>query len=86
MHSALYIGRLRHRRFAPVAPAFGYRLCMAWLDLGELDDVFRDRWVWSTRGPNLVWLRRADFPGDARLPARSSAWHTASATCRSCEA
>ncbi len=68
MHSALYIGRLRHRRFAPVAHTFSYRVCMAWLDLGELDDVFRDRWFWSTRRPTLVWLRRADFLGDARQP------------------
>jgi uncharacterized protein len=68
MNSALYIGRLRHRRFAPVPHAFTYRLCMAWLDLGELDEVFLGRWFWSTRGPALAWLRRADFLGDARLP------------------
>src|SRR5512143_2624134 len=67
MHSALYIGRLRHRRFDPTPHAFEYRLCMAWLDLAELDEVFRGRWLWSTEGPALVWLRRADYLGDARV-------------------
>jgi DUF1365 family protein len=68
MHSAFYIGRLRHRRYAPVTHAFTYRLCLVWLDLDELDQVFRGRWFWSTRSPALAWLRRADFLGDARLP------------------
>jgi len=68
MHSALYTGRLRHRRYAPVAHAFSYRVLMVWLDLGELDEVFRGRWLWSTRSPALAWLRRADYLGDARLP------------------
>ena len=68
MQSALYVGSLRHRRFAPAPHAFEYRLCMAWLDLAELDRVFRRRWFWSTRRPALAWLRRADYLGDARVP------------------
>jgi len=68
MHSALYTGRLRHRRFAPTPHAFEYRLCMVWLDLAELDDVFRGRWLWSTHGRALAWLRRADYLGDPQVP------------------
>ncbi len=68
MHSALYLGRLRHRRFAPRAHAFEYRLFMVYLDLAELDRVFAGRWLWSTRRPALAWLRRADYLGDARVP------------------
>lgn len=64
MHSALYTGRLSHRRFAPVTHAFGYRVTLAWLDLAELDRVFRGRWLWSTRRPAPAWLRRADYLGD----------------------
>lgn len=41
---------------------------MAYLDLAELDEVFRGRWLWSTRRPALAWLRRADYLGDAQLP------------------
>jgi len=68
MHSAIYIGRLRHRRFAPRAHQFSYRLFMMYVDLAELDAVFRGRWLWSARRPALAWLRRADYIGD---PARS---------------
>jgi len=67
MHSALYSGRLRHRRYAPVVHSFTYDVCMLWLDLAELDDVFRGRWLWSTRHPTLAWLRRADYLGDPRV-------------------
>lgn len=68
MHSALYTGRLRHRRFAPRPHAFSYAVCMAWLDLAELDTVFRGRWFWSTRRRALAWFRRADYLGDASVP------------------
>ena len=43
MHSALYFGRVRHRRHAPRAHAFEYRLFMAYLDLAEIGRVFRGR-------------------------------------------
>jgi DUF1365 family protein len=68
MHSALYTGRLSHRRRAPTVHAFDYRVCMAWLDLDELDEVFRDRWFWSTRRPALAWFRRSDYLGDPATP------------------
>jgi len=68
MHSALYLGRVRHRRFAPRAHAFEYRLFMAYLDLAELERVFRGRWLWSARRPALAWFRRADYLGDPGVP------------------
>jgi len=68
MHSALYIGLVKHRRFAPRGHAFLYRLFMAWLDLAELDTVFRGRWLWSAKRPTLCWLRRADYLGDPNVP------------------
>lgn len=68
MHSALYTGRLRHRRLAPRVHAFSYAVYMAWLDLSELDEVFRGRWFWSTRRPALAWFRRADYLGDPAMP------------------
>jgi DUF1365 family protein len=40
---------------------------MAWLDLSELDSVFRGRWLWSTRHRALAWFRRADYLGDPAL-------------------
>ncbi|MFZ5723157.1 MAG: DUF1365 domain-containing protein [Pseudomonadota bacterium] len=70
LHSALYVGHVRHRRFAtsaaPLAHAFGYRLFMVWLDLDELDRVDALSPFWSTRRPAPARFRRLDF-----LPQRS---------------
>ena len=64
MHSALYIGRLRHRRHSPRPHAFSYAVYMVLLDLAELDTVFKGRWLWSTQRRTLAWLKRADYLGD----------------------
>jgi len=37
---------------------------MLWLDLDELDRVFRGRWFWSAGRPNIAWFKRADHYGD----------------------
>lgn len=72
MNSCLYFGRVSHRRHGgetdPVSNAFEYGMFMAWIDLAELDTVFRGRWLWSTRRPALAWLRRADHFGNPELP------------------
>lgn len=68
MHSALYLGWLEHRRLAPRPHAFRYRLFMCYLDLAELDSVFRGRWLWSTTRRSLARFRRADHLGDPALP------------------
>ena len=63
MHSALYLGRVRHRRFAPREHAFRYPLFMVWLDLDELPGLFRGRWFWSVGRPNIASFRREDYLG-----------------------
>jgi hypothetical protein len=68
MHSSLYVGQVRHRRFVPVEHAFAYRLFMLYLDLDELPELFERRWLWSARRPNLAWFRRADHLGDPAVP------------------
>jgi DUF1365 family protein len=68
MTSALYVGRVRHRRFRPVPHAFAYSLFQVYLDLGELDEVFRGRWFWSTGRPALASFRRGDHVGDPSVP------------------
>jgi uncharacterized protein len=64
MESAIFEGQLRHRRRTAPARTFTYSLFMAYVDLGELETVFAGRWLWSARGPNVAWLRRADHYGD----------------------
>ncbi len=68
MHSAIYHGSLRHRRFAPREHLFSYPLFMVYLDLAELDTVFRGRWLWSTRRAALARFDRADHLGDPAQP------------------
>jgi DUF1365 family protein len=41
---------------------------MAWLDLDELDTVFRGRWFWSVGRANLASFRREDYLGEQTQP------------------
>jgi len=68
LHSAIYEGWVRHRRYAPRAYAFRYRICMLHLDLDELDHVFAGRWLWSIGRPNIAQFRRSDYLGDPQMP------------------
>lgn len=72
MHSCLYEGTVRHRRFAPREHSFSYPLFLVYLDLDELDAVFQGRWFWSTRRPALAWFRREDHLGPSEQPLADS--------------
>ena len=72
MTSALYVGRLRHRRSSPVPHEFTYSVFQVYLDLAELDEVFRGRWLWSTRGRAVASFRREDHLGDPAVPLDSA--------------
>lgn len=66
--SAIYEGSVRHRRHAPHAHAFRYRVAMLFLDLAEIDRVLGRRWLWSSGRRNVVEFRRSDFLGDPARP------------------
>ncbi|MFP4306765.1 MAG: DUF1365 domain-containing protein [Desulfococcaceae bacterium] len=67
LHSAIYTGTIRHRRFRPVENAFQYRLFLVYLDLSELETVFALHPRWSRERFNLAVFRRSDHPvGDPR--------------------
>ena len=68
MHSALYTGWVRHRRLRPRAHSFRYPLFMALLDLAELREAFRGRWLWGVERRAFVSFRRADHLGDPARP------------------
>lgn len=72
LHSAIYSGWVQHRRFAPRTHSFRYKLFMLYLDLDELDLLFKGRWLWSVGRWNLAWLRRADYLGDPTQPIRAA--------------
>ncbi len=67
-HSCIYEGRLRHRRFAPAAHAFEYRLFMMYVDLTEGPGLFEGRWLWSWERFNVATFRRADHFGEPGRP------------------
>ena len=62
--SAIYEGWIRHRRYATRPHDFRYRMFQLYLDLSELDTLFRHRWLWSLDRPNLAQVRRSDYFGD----------------------
>ena len=66
--SAIYEGWVRHRRHAPHAHAFRYRMYLLYLDLAEIDRVFAGRWLWSVNRRNLAEFRRSDYLGDPAVP------------------
>ena len=72
MHSAIYSGWLRHRRYTPREHSFRYPLFLMYLDLSELESVFRGRWLWSTGRRAIARFDRADHLGDAAVPLDSS--------------
>lgn len=68
MHSCVYEGQVRHRRFSPTAHAFSYALFLMYLDLDELPTLFTGRWLWSSERFALAQFRRTDHWGDPQVP------------------
>lgn len=68
MHSCIYVGQVRHRRFAPRLHTFRYPLFMMLLDLAELPQLFKPYWFWSSRRPAPAWFRRQDYLGPPHVP------------------
>ncbi len=68
MHSCIYEGQVRHRRFQPREHDFHYGLYMMYLDLDELPSVFKPFWLWSVGKPNLAFFDRRRHYGDLHRP------------------
>ena len=68
MHSSIYEGLIRHRRFLPRSHRFCYSSFMLYLDLDELNTIFSENMFWSHDKRSLAWFKRADYlPGDENL-------------------
>ncbi len=72
MDSCIYEGRVKHTRTEPVLHRFGYRMFMMYLDLDELPELFRKRWLWSATRPALARFRREDHIGSPEQPLAES--------------
>lgn len=64
MNSCIYEGTVHHVRMKPIDHAFRYRMFLMYLDLAEMDSVFRDRLFWSIEQPNIASFQRRDHFGD----------------------
>lgn len=67
---ALYIGSVRHRRFAPKAHAFTYPLFMAFLDVDRIPELCQVSRLLSYGRWNWAAYHEADQFGDPSLPLR----------------
>jgi DUF1365 family protein len=66
--SAIYIGRVRHRRLDTVRHAFSVRLYMLYIDLDELPQLLSKRWWCSARRWAPLRFCREDYLGPPALP------------------
>lgn len=77
---ALFVGTLRHRRFAPVAHQFTYRAFMAFLDVDRIPDLMRVSRLTSWNRWNWAAFDDRDHLGDPAQPLRArveqEAWRT----------
>ena len=74
MHSAIYQGYVRHRRFLPRAHKFSYEVFMMYLDLDELDEVL---------ALSPLWSKKPWFPARFRR-AEALASYSSRQLCRAC--
>jgi DUF1365 family protein len=68
LQSCLYEGVVSHQRQRPALHQFKNRLFLHYIDLDEVDRVFRFPFLWSTNALSLVQFRRADYHGDPNRP------------------
>lgn len=76
-NSCLYEGVIRHRRRTPAKNSFTFSAFMFYLDLDEIEDIFKGGWLWSNRRFAYASFCRDDhlkqFPADRDLKSCVSA-------------
>ena len=71
MESALYVGKLRHRRFSPRAHAFEYPVFLSFLDVDEIPKLMRRSPLSSYGRWNLISYFERDHFGDPSQSLRA---------------
>lgn len=69
-HSALYAGRVMHRRLRPRRHQLRYRIFSLWLDLDELDELDRSLRLFSRNRFNLIAFHDRDHGDGSRESLR----------------
>jgi DUF1365 family protein len=81
MTSAIYTGKLRHRRFLPREHQFSYAVYMFYLDLSDIASAFKNsRWLSQNRF-NWLSFDRKNYLGDASEPVDTSVRNYISQRC-----
>lgn len=70
--SAIYTGKVRHRRFLPRHHSFTYSVFMMYVDLAEMEPLFERSRFWSHVSPAPARFRREDYL-DPHIPCLDSA-------------
>ena len=65
LRSALYAGRVVHRRLAPRGHLFRYKVFSALLDLDSLDEAHRRLWLFSVNRFNLFSFFERDHGAES---------------------
>jgi DUF1365 family protein len=68
--SCLFIGEVEHRRFVPVKHEFRYKVCYYYLDLDEIDGIFRFPFLLSKNSPGILSWWRKDYIHPVDKPIR----------------
>lgn len=68
MESALYVGRISHRRYLPKNHGFSYPFFMYFLDLDEVENHTDIGWLFSTKNWALSRFLRSDYYGEEAKP------------------
>jgi len=72
MHSKIYVGQVKHKRYTPREHGFSYRMFMMYLDLDELPTLFDSFLFWSDKRFNLAYFNRKHHLGDAKQLLKKS--------------
>ena len=70
--SAIYTGKVRHRRFSPKQHHFEYDVFMVYLDTSEIDEIFSLSKFWSKKTWRPVQFKRSDFHIDSETASHKS--------------
>lgn len=72
LRSAIYTGKVTHRRRSPKTHAFSYGIYMMYLDLDEFPSL--ESFWFGVEKARPLSFRRRDYLGDPRTPLSSAVW------------
>tara|TARA_A100001011_G_scaffold173680_1_gene182383 strand:- start:40 stop:819 length:780 start_codon:yes stop_codon:yes gene_type:complete len=72
----LYRGFINHRRFTPFKQSFTYPIFLAYVDLGDINNVIKKSFFWNVNKTAIVSFNREDYHGDPNIDLEESVRNT----------